>query len=338
MSNNDKYKIMKILFIGGSGLISTAVSSTVVKRGHELYVLNRGNQNDKLPKETQFIKGNIKDIQAMEQIMANSFYDVIVDWIAFTEDDVARDYRLFKNHTKQYVFISSASAYQKPLPKLPIIEDIPLDNQFWQYSENKAKCETYLLRLNDPDFNVTIIRPSHTYDEHSIIFQVQPWTHPFTLLKQILDDKPIILPDDGKSKWTLTYNKDFAEGFVDVLGNEKAYNNFYHLTSEKIYTWEQLALKFFQVLKKKPNIIYIPTEKITDFMPELKGPLYGDKKDSAIFDNAKIKEVSKNYTSKTDYLDIIDDAVSYYLNNPDLQSINEEFLKRYNELIEIYKK
>ena len=329
---------MKILCIGGSGLISTAVSKTVIKRGHELHVLNRGNHNDNLPKEIVFHQADINDASAMKEILKNTYYDVIVDWIAFIEADVKRDYLLFKNHTSQYVFISSASAYQKPLPKLPITEDIPLINPYWEYSANKAKCEKYLLGLNDPNFNVTIIRPSHTYNDHSIIFQVQPWDQPFTLLKQILDDKPIILPDDGKSLWTLTYNQDFSEAFVDLLGNEKAYNDFYHLTADKVYTWEQLALRFFQVLGKKPNILYLPTKDIVDFMPEFKGPLYGDKKDSAIFDNAKIKAVSKNYTSKTDYLNIINTAVKYFLNDFERQTVNQEFLEKYNALINKYQK
>jgi nucleoside-diphosphate-sugar epimerase len=329
---------MKILFIGGTGLISTAVSKTVIKRGYELHILNRGNHNDNLPEEATFIQADINDIPAIKEILKDSNYDVIVDWIAFIEADVKRDYLLFKNHTKHYVFISSASAYQKPLPKLPVTEDIPLINPYWEYSDNKAKSEKYLLGINDPDFNVTIIRPSHTYNDHSIIFQVQPWDHPFTLLKQILDNRPIILPDDGKSLWTLTYNQDFAQAFVDILGNKKAYNECYHLTSDKVYTWEQLALEFFKVLGKEPNILYLPTKDIVDFLPEFTGPLYGDKKDSAVFDNTKIKTVAKNYTSKTDYLSIINTAVTFYLNNVELQTVNQEFLNRYNTLIEKYQK
>lgn len=328
---------MKVLFIGGTGLISTAVTNQATKRDIKIFVLNRGNQNKKLPKGVTSILCDINNKTAAQETLKDYTFDVVVNWIAYTKDQVKNDYELFKNKTKQYIFISSASAYQKPLPKLPITEDIPLDNKYWEYSQNKQYCEEYLLNIKDENFNVTIIRPSHTYNDQSLIFQLKSSQYPFTILKRMIDQKEIILPDDGTSLWTLTYNYDFAEAFLDMLGNEKTYNNYYHLTSDKVYDWNHLTQAVYDALDVKPRVIHIPTDFILKHFPEFKGELYGDKRESAVFDNSKIKAVAPNYVSKTEYPDIVKRAVKYYLNNKDLQVIDERFIKRYEELIKDYK-
>lgn len=328
---------MKVLMIGGTGLISTAVVEEALLRNIDVYILNRGKKNISFSKPIHSLICDIHDEQAVHKALENEFFDVIIDFIAFTVDHVKRDYRLFKNKTAQYIFISSASAYQKPLPKLPITEDIPLDNKYWEYSRNKKYCEAYLQGLNDPNFNITIIRPSHTYNDQSLIFQLKSGNYPYTLIDRMINQKPIILPDQGESKWTLTYNKDFAKAFVDVLGNEKTYNDFYHLTSDKVYTWNEITDSIYQALDVAPNIIYIPTEVILKHFPEFEGELYGDKFESAIFDNQKIKNVAPNYVSKTEYPDIAKLAVNYYLSHKDAQKIDDEFIKRYEKLILEYK-
>lgn len=327
---------MKVLFIGGTGLISTAVTNQAIQRGIDLYVMNRGHHNHDLPEQVKTIICDINEEKEVLHALKKHQFDVVVDWIAFNVDHLKRDYKLFKNKTKQYVFISSASAYQKPLPKLPITEDIPLDNKYWDYSQNKKLCEDYLLSLNDDKFNVTIIRPSHTYNDESLIFQLKSGKYPYTLIKRMLDQKPVIVPDDGKSLWTLTYNYDFAEAFLDILGNEKTYQNYYHLTSDKVYTWNALTEAVYTALDVKPNILHIPTDFILKYFPEFKGELYGDKKDSAIFDNSKIKAVASNYVSKTEYPDIVKNAVDYYLNHPKQQEIDHKFIKTYEALIKDY--
>ena len=324
---------MKVLFIGGSGLISTAVTKRAVKQKIDLYLLNRGNQNHDMPKEVSFIQADINDHESVKNALAEHHFDVIVDWIAFTKKDVERDYQLFKGKTNQYIFISSASAYQKPLPKLPITEDIPLDNPYWRYSQHKAACEKYLRSLNDPDFNVTIVRPAHTYNDQSIVFQVQFWDHPFTLIKRMLDEKPIVIPQDGNTRWTLTHHEDFACGFIDLLGNQKAYHDVFHLTSDKVYTWNELAIAFYQALNKPPKIIYLPSETILECFPELKGPLKGDNLHDSIYDNTKIKAIAKHYTSSIAYTDVLKKAIAYYLDNPDKQTVNHDFLKRYDAMV-----
>ena len=327
---------MKVLFIGGTGLISTAVSQRAVERDIELHVLNRGNHNDVLPEKVNTILCDINDEKAVRKALKGKHYDAIVDWIAFTEEDVKRDVRLFKDKTDQYVFISSASAYQKPLPKTPVTEDMPLGNPYWEYSENKRRCEEYLFNLNEEGFSVTVIRPSHTYDEHSLILELNSHEHPFTMLHRILERQPLAVPGDGESLWTLTYNYDFAEAFLDVLGNEEAYGEAFHLTANKVYTWNEITKSIFAAVGVKPDIIHIPTELVLKHFPGFEEGLVGDKLHNAVFDNSKIKAIAHNYCSETDYPDVAKRAVGHYMENPELQTVDEEFLKRYDALIEDY--
>lgn len=324
---------MKVLFIGGTGLISTAVTKLSASRDIDLYLLNRGQRSLDVPQHVKHIKGDIYDIKNMKEILNDLSFDVVVQWIGFTKDHLMRDYELFKGKTKQYVFISTAAAYTKPVPFLPITEDIPLGNIYWEYGRNKQKCEEYLMSLNDPTFNVTIIRPSHTYDDHALIFQVPNYVYPYTLLYRMIHDLPIVLVGDGTSKWTLTHHEDFAEAFLDILGNEKTYGEAYHLTSEFVYTWNEITMSLYDVLGKKPNIIYLPYEKIKPHFPEFEGALLGDNMNDAIFDNSKIKKVAPHYQSKIDYKDIAKKAVSYYLTHPEAQVIDESYMKRYNDLV-----
>jgi nucleoside-diphosphate-sugar epimerase len=328
---------MKVLFIGGTGVISTAVTKMAVDRGIDLYVLNRGKRNDKLPNGVNVLQGDIYNPSEVRKVLEGHYFDSIVQWISFTPEHVKRDYELFNGFTKQFVFISSASAYFKPIPYLPITEDIPLGNVYWEYSENKKKCEEYLLSIHNPNFNVTIIRPSHTYNDEMLISQLKSGSKPYTMINRMLLNKPIILPDDGQSLWTLTYNRDFASAFIDVLGNEKTYGEYYHLTGEKVYTWEQLNEMICEAVGVSPNVIKIPTDYILEYFPEFKPEIYGDKKDSAVFDNSKIKKVAPNWMSKTDYSTIVKKAVKRFFDHPSLQVIDEQFDKRYDELIQNYK-
>lgn len=329
---------MKVLFIGGTGIISTAVSKEVVKRGIDLYVLNRGNHNDVLPDEATILIADIYNEKQVREVLKGHYFDAIVQWIAFTVEHVERDVELFQSFTDQYIFISSASAYQKPLPFLPVTEDMPLDNPYWQYSKNKQLCEEYLLSQQKDNFHVTIIRPSHTYNEKMLISQLKSNQHPYTMIQRMRDGKPIIIPDEGMQLWTLTYNADFAQAFVDVLGNPETYGEYYHLTSDKVYTWERINEMIAEAVGVTPHVVYIPWDRIFQDFPEFKPEILGDKQKSLIFDNSKIKSVAPNYVSETDYGNIVKLAVEYYDNNPELQSIDEEFNARYDTLIQAYQK
>lgn len=324
---------MKVLFIGGTGIISTAVSHVAVDRGIELYVLNRGNHNDVLPPGVTILKGDIYNETEIHALLQGHFFDAIVQWISFTTEHVERDIRLFKPYTKQYVFISSASAYVKPFPFLPITEEVPLDNKYWTYSKNKQLCEEYLLSKQTEDFHVTIIRPSHTYNTKMIISQLNSHSHPYTLIDRIQKGEPVVLPDGGKERWTITYNYDFAEAFLDVLGNSDTYGEYYHLTGDKVYTWEAIYQALADALGASYNTISIPWEFIFEYFPEYKPEILGDKQKTTYFDNSKIKAVAPNYVSKTEYPDVIKKTVQYFENHPDLQEIDIAFNKTYNHMI-----
>jgi len=321
---------MKILFIGGTGIISTAVSKLVLKRNDDLYILNRGNNNNKLPKEATFLKGDMNNEVETKILLENYDFDVVVEWIAYTPDQVKRDYRIFKGKTKQYIFISSASAYQKPVPTYPITEDMTLDNKYWDYSDNKRLCEEYLFSVNSKDFNVTIVRPSHTYDEELLLYSLDAAKHPITQLDRILKGKKIIIPGDGTSLWTITYNADFAVGFIGLLGNPKAYNEAFHITSNIYYTWEQINEILCKILDVKPNVIHIPSEFIVKQAPQFKGGLFGDKMWSAVFDNSKIRTIVPNFNPKTRYEDIAPIQIKCILENRESLPIDNN----YNELID----
>lgn len=329
---------MKILFIGGTGLISTAVSKLLLKGKDELYILNRGNNNSSLPSGATFLIGDMNDEESIKELLKDDKFDSVVQWIAFTKEQVERDYRIFNGITKQYVFISSASAYSKPILKYPITEDVPLGNKYWEYSDNKRKCEEYLMSISNNDFNVTIIRPSHTYNDEKIVAVIKSWGAPYTIIDRLLKGKKTIIPGDGTSLWTLTYNVDFAEAFVKVLGNKLTYGEIYHLTSDYIYTWERINEILCENLGVTPNIIHIPTDFIIKYAPFLEGELLGDKTWSAIFDNTKIKKIAPNFKSKTGYEDIAPLAIKRILNDQKLQSVDANFNKWYDNIISEYEK
>ncbi len=329
---------MKILFVGGTGIISTAVSKLVVSRNDELFVLNRGNNNDKLPNGVKFLKGDMNKEEEIKELLKDYYFDVVVEWVAFNVDQVKRDYRIFNGITKQYVFISSASAYLKPVPIYPITEDVPLGNPFWDYSDNKRLCEEYLKSVNSNDFNVTIIRPSHTYDEELLIYILTSWGNPMTQIDRILKGKKIIIPGDGTSLWTITFNADFAVGFVEVLGNPLAYNEAFHITSNIYYTWEQLNEILCNILGVKPNVIHIPTEFIVKHAPQFRGGLIGDKMWSAVFDNSKIKKLAPNFDPKTRYENIAPVQIKRILENVELQTIDYAHNELMDKIISEYER
>lgn len=327
---------MKVLFIGGTGLISTAVTDLCVKKGIDLSLFNRGNKNQNLPEGVKTIIGDINNEEEAKELLKDKDFDVVVNWIAFVPEQLERDYRIFKGITKQYIFISSASAYQKPVQDYPITEETPLENPYWEYSRNKQACEEYIMGKHSKEFNVTVIRPSHTYDDKQLMLTVKEWGSEYTLLKRIMDHKPYIIPGDGTSLWTITHNTDFAKAFIHVLGNELTYGQAYHITSDKVYTWEQLYRITCKALNVESNIVYIPTDFILRYMPHKVGEFYGDKHYSVIFDNTKIKQIAPEYKSEVRYEDVVSKAVKHYQNHEELQFFNEEMNTLYERIIKDY--
>lgn len=279
---------MKILFIGGTGNISSSVSKACVARGIELHLLNRGTRDTRIP-GARVIRADINrpdDLVSLRE----QHWDSVVDWIAYSTEDIERDIRLFRGVTDQFVFISSASAYQKP-PAHPLItESTPLSNPFWEYSRKKIACEERLNRAyREEGFPITIVRPSHTYDT-VIPLAIGAWTE-FTCIERIRKGQELIVHGDGTSLWTVTHSEDFAKGFVGLLGHPQAIGEAFHITSDEILTWNQIYQTVATAAGHEAHLVHISSEFIASCEENLRGGLLGDKAHSVIFDNSKIKRL-----------------------------------------------
>jgi len=318
---------MKALFIGGTGTISTEITKLLLTQGHELYLLNRGNRNEGLPEGAKILKGDINDEAKVAELIADLNFDVVADFIAFTPEQVERDYRLFKDKTKQYIFISSASAYQSPPADYRINEGTPLANPYWEYSRNKIACEDYLMKeYREQGFPVTIVRPSHTYSERSVPVGVHGSGGPWSVLKRIQEGKPVIIHGDGTSLWTLTHSRDFAKGFVGLMGNLHAIGEAVQITSDESLTWNQIHEIIASVLGVKLNPLYVPSTFLDAASDEdYRGSLLGDKANSVVFDNAKLKRLVPDFVAATRADQGLREAVEYALAHPEVQKEDADF-------------
>ena len=312
---------MRVLFIGGTGIISTEVSKLCIKNGIDLYLLNRGNRE--IIEGTKSIKCDISDFENSEDILKDYKWDVVVNWIAFNKEDIERDIKLFKNKTKQYVFISTASAYQKP-PATPFItESTPLKNPFWQYSRNKITCEDILVQAyRNEDFPITIVRPSHTYDK-VIPVPIGGWNE-YTIVDRIKKGKKIIVPGDGTSLWSLTHSKDFAKGFVGLLGLKQAIGEAFHITSDESLTWNQIHEIIADAVNVKPNIVHIASDFIGQYDDHLRDGLIGDKANSVIFDNSKIKKFVPDFVATIPFCKGIRETINWFEEDTSRQIIKQD--------------
>lgn len=318
---------MKILFIGGTGTISMAISKLLLSQGHTLYLLNRGNQNIGLSGNLVELKADINDEAAVSKLIHNLTFDAVADFIAFHPQQLERDYRLFECRTKQFIYISSASAYQKPLSDFRITEGTPLANPYWEYSRNKIAGEEYLMRLyRETGFPVTIVRPSHTYSERSVPLGVHGANGSYSVLKRMLEGKPVIIHGDGTSLWTLTHNSDFAKGFAGLIGNIHAIGEAVQITSDESLTWNQIYQIIADALGVKLNAIHVSSEFLAACGPyDFTGSLIGDKANTVVFDNSKLKRLVPGFTATVRADQGIRDTVAYVLSHPECQREDPDF-------------
>jgi len=319
---------MKILFIGGTGIISTAISKKLLLGGeHELYLLNRGNRNKCLLDGYKEIVCDINDETAAAELLAGMDFDVVADFIAFVPAQLERDYRLFAGKTKQFIFISSASAYQKPLSDHRITEGTPLSNPYWQYSRDKIACEDYLTKMyRENGFPITIVRPSHTYDDRSIPLGVHGDKGSWQVAKRMLEGKPIIVHGDGTSLWTMTSSSDFADGFIGLLGNIHAIGEAVQITSDESVTWNQIYKSIADALGVELKPYYVPSDFLAKCSSyDFNGSLFGDKANTVVFDNAKLKRLVPGFAAKVRFDQGIRKTVSNILSNKELQIDDPEF-------------
>jgi nucleoside-diphosphate-sugar epimerase len=323
---------MKVLFIGGSGVISSACSQLAVSRGIDLTLLNRGQATRPIPEGARVVHGDVRDRASMERALGKATFDAVVDWVAFVPEQVEADLSLFEGRTGQYVFISSASAYQKPLSSLPITESTPLHNPFWGYSRAKAACEERLMRAyGQTGFPVTIVRPSHTYDRTGV-----PLLGHWTDVDRMRKGNKVIVHGDGTSLWVLTHHSDFAKGFVGLLGNNHATGQAFHITSDELLTWNQIYTLMAHAAGVEPQIVHVPSEVIATFDAELGAGLLGDKAHSVIFDNSKIKRLVPDYAATIPFAQGAREIVAWHDADPARQVVDEGVNDVIDQILRVY--
>jgi nucleoside-diphosphate-sugar epimerase len=327
---------MKVLFVGGTGLISSACTRLAVERGVELFILNRGSDPDRARGATSLV-ADLHDERETERALAGHRFDVVVDWIAYTPEDIERDLRLFRDRADQFIFISSASAYKKPLGDWIIREDTPLANPFWDYSQNKIACEERLMRAyRDDGFPVTIVRPSLTYGDTQVPLSVNSWERPFTAIARMRAGKPLIVPGDGTSLWTITHNSDFAVGFVGLLGRRGAIGHAFNIMSDEVLTWDEIYRQTAAAAGVEARIVHIASDFIAACLPEWSGTLLGDKSVSAVFDTTKIKRFVPDFRAVTPYSEGIRRTVAWFDADPVRKKVDAEMDARWDRLIAAY--
>lgn len=283
---------LRVLVIGGTGTISSAVTRLAVERGLDVTVLHRGSASSRpLPEGVETVHGDIRDPASVRDALGDREFDAVVDWVAFTPQHVTTDIELFTGRTGQYVFISSASAYQTPPERLPVTESTPLRNPYWQYSRDKIACEDLLQRAyRDTGFPVTVVRPSHTYDRASV-----PLDGGWTAVERMRQGKEVVVHGDGTSLWTLTHHEDFARGFVPLLGHPRALGDAFHITSDDVLTWNQVVRALAAAAGVEPRIVHVPSDAIAAADPDWGAGLLGDKAHSMVFDTSKLRALVPDF-------------------------------------------
>lgn len=318
---------MKVLFIGGTGTISTAISKALIAAGHQLYVINRGSRNDIFSGKINAITVDINDETTAAKKLEGMSFDVVCDFIGFVPEQLERDYRLLKGKTKQFMYISSASAYQKPLSDYRITEGTPLANPYWEYSRNKIACEDYLMKLyREEGFPVTIIRPSHTYDERSVPLGVHGENGSYQVIKRMLQGKPVIIHGDGTSLWTMTHNSDFAKGFIGLMGNIHAIGEAFQITTDETLTWNQIYSAIADCLGVPLKAYYVPSDflaAVSDY--DFTGSLIGDKANSVVFDNSKLKRAVPDFCPTVRFDIGVKQTVEYVMAHEECQVEDKKF-------------
>ncbi|MDR1144333.1 MAG: NAD-dependent epimerase/dehydratase family protein [Spirochaetaceae bacterium] len=330
---------MKALFVGGTGTISAAISRRVLDLGWELWLLNRGNRapetwnadagaSEDIPARLHHIRCDIADEAEAAGQLAGLDFDVAADFIAYTPDQAERDYRLFKGRTAQYIFISSASAYQKPLSSHVVTEGTPLANPCWEYSRGKIACEEALMkRYREDGFPLTIVRPSHTYDDRKVPLGVHGKKGSWQVIKRIIEGKPVIIHGDGTSLWTMTHHSDFARAFTGLMGNSRALGEAVQITSGETLCWNQIYQAIADALGKPLKAVHVSSEFLALAAPDydFAGGLTGDKAVSVVFDNAKLKRLVPEFCASVRFDQGIRDTIGHILAHPELQEPDPDF-------------
>ena len=308
---------MTVLFLGGTGTLSTACSALAVERGLDLTLVTRGHHDDRAPEDAEIVHADVRDPDALAAALGDRTFDVVVDWFAFTPEHVGHDLRQFAGRTGQYVFVSSASAYQTPPRSLPVTETTPLCNPVWEYSQNKIASEQRVWEARDEGVPVTIVRPSHTY---------APWTPPFrggyTVIDRMRRGAPILVHGDGLSLWTLTHHRDFAAGFVGLLGLDAALGRAVHITTDEILTWDEIARTLADTAGATAQIVHVPSDQVDAADGDWGDSLLGDKSHARVFDNSLIKSLVPGFEATTTWAEGAAEMVAWFDAHPDRRTVD----------------
>lgn len=327
---------MKALIIGGTGTISSAVTELALQKGWEISLLNRGSKP--VPQNIRSLVADIHDEAGVSRLIGNTQYDVVAQFIGYDAEDVERDIRLFTGHTRQYIYISSASVYQKPILSYPITESTPVKNPYWRYSQGKIAAEETLNRAyREKDFPITIVRPSHTYNGTKPCVAIHGSKGVWQIVKRILDGKPVIIPGDGTSLWALTHASDFAKGFTGLMGNPRAVGQTYHITTDEVMTWNQIHSIIAASCGKQLNPCHVASDFLIRHQSvyDLRGSLLGDKANSLIFDNTKIRRAVPDFCCTMSMAEGIRLGTENILSHPELQVEDEEFERWCDDIVEM---
>lgn len=311
---------LSVLFVGGTGIISAECARRAVAVGHEVTVLNRGHsQLRPVPEGIEVLVADIRDPDGTSAVLAGRDFDVVCDFVAFTPEHVTADIERFGGRLRQYVFVSSASAYQKPVGRLPIVESTPLRNPYWQYSRDKIACEDLLVgAYRDDGFPATIVRPSHTYDRTSV-----PLTGGWATVERMRRGLPVVVHGDGTSRWHLTHSADFAHGLVGLLGHPQAIGEAFHITGEEALTWDQIYRELAVAAgTPDPELVHVASDAIARTVPEWGPGLVGDKAHTVIFDNTKIRSVVPDYVARVAFSAGAREIVAWHDADPSRRAVD----------------
>jgi nucleoside-diphosphate-sugar epimerase len=321
---------LKVLFIGGTGIISSACSRRVVATSADLTILNRGTTTARaLPDAAEVIHADIRDPASVQAALGSRTFDVVADFIAFTPQHVQTDVDFFRGRVGQYVFISSASAYQTPPARLPIVESTPLRNPYWQYSRDKIACEELLVAAYRADgFPATIVRPSHTYDR-TLVPLMGGWTD----IERMRRGQPVVVHGDGTSLWTLTHHDDFAKAFVGLLGHPQAVGDSFQITSDEVLTWNQIYNIMADAAGVQATLVHVASDTIAAHDAELGASLLGDRTHSVIFDNTKVKSLVPDYVAAIPFVTGAREIVEWYDDDVARRTIDTDLDATFDKLV-----
>jgi len=322
---------MRILFIGGTGNLSAECAALLHERGHEIVVLSRG--RNAVPPGYRAIQADRKDAAAMRAGLKGAQPEVVINFLGYDLSDVQTDYELFNGVVRQYVFISSTVVYAKPPQRLPLTEDSPVGNAWWDYAQKKLACEQWLRqRQEEGGFPVTIVRPSHTYSQGWVPNPISSGS--YTFAARLEQGKPVFIHDDGESRWTLTAAADFAVGLAGLAGKTEAIGEAFHITSDEVLSWNQIYAEIAAAVGvKSPQIVKVPTEFICRVAPQMTGTLKGDKAHPGVFDNAKIKRLVPEFRCRMPFRLGVRESVRWLRGHPEQRNLKPEIDALIEEVI-----